>query len=315
MMKYLLTSIFILLSIYIVAQESFSNQELGEVKWYRNYDKAISEGKKQNKDILLLFQEVPGCSTCRNYGQNVLSHPLMVEAIENFFIPVAVFNNKEGTDRVLLEKFNEPSWNNPVVRIINWKEEDVITRISDDYSAITLCKKMKESLLKKNVSIPEFLNLLEIELSTKNTKEEFFTMYCFWSGEKKLGNINGVISTESGFINHKEVVKVKYNTTIIKKDVLIFKAQQKGFSTIESKHYKVSRKDLHYFLQHSNLKYIPLTEIQKTKINSAIGEEMPYKFFLSPQQLIWLEEINSSMEKSTDLSEKDFTTAWKLKNT
>ena len=47
---------------------------------------------------MLLFQEVPGCSTCRNYGHNVLSHPLMVEAIESLFVPLAIFNNKEGKE-------------------------------------------------------------------------------------------------------------------------------------------------------------------------------------------------------------------------
>ena len=84
----------------INAQTNFSEQseELGKVHWYRNYDKAVEESKKTNKDILILFQEVPGCATCRNYGQNVLSHPLMVEAIETSFVPLAIFNNKGGQD-------------------------------------------------------------------------------------------------------------------------------------------------------------------------------------------------------------------------
>jgi len=65
------------------------------VHWYRDYDKALVVAAKEDKDVLLLFQEVPGCSTCRNYGHNVLSHPLMVEAIESLFVPLAIFNNKK----------------------------------------------------------------------------------------------------------------------------------------------------------------------------------------------------------------------------
>ena len=43
----------------------------------------------------------------------------MVEAIEDAFVPVVVFNNKGGKDAQLLKRFNEPSWNNPVVRFLD----------------------------------------------------------------------------------------------------------------------------------------------------------------------------------------------------
>tara|TARA_B110000259_G_C13981203_1_gene388689 strand:- start:623 stop:934 length:312 start_codon:yes stop_codon:yes gene_type:complete len=70
------------------------NEELGKVQWYRNYGEAVAVAKKENKAIVILFQEVPGCATCRNYGHNVLSHPLMIEGLENSFVPLAIFNNK-----------------------------------------------------------------------------------------------------------------------------------------------------------------------------------------------------------------------------
>ena len=75
------------------------SEELGKVQWYRDYDEALSIAKQEDKNVLILFQEVPGCATCRNYGHNVLSHPLMVEAIENLFVPLAIFNNKGGITR------------------------------------------------------------------------------------------------------------------------------------------------------------------------------------------------------------------------
>ncbi len=43
-------------------------EELGAVSWYRNYEFALKEAKKQDKSVLIFFQEVPGCSTCKNYG-------------------------------------------------------------------------------------------------------------------------------------------------------------------------------------------------------------------------------------------------------
>jgi len=79
------------------------SEELGQVNWQRNYDEAISLSEKENKPIFLFFQEVPGCSTCRNYGHHVMSHPLIVEAIETHFIPTAIFNNKRGKDAKILK--------------------------------------------------------------------------------------------------------------------------------------------------------------------------------------------------------------------
>ena len=51
----------------------------------------------------------------------------MVEAIEDSFVPVLIYNNKTS-DAALLKKFNEPSWNNPIVRFLNNSGNDLIAR-------------------------------------------------------------------------------------------------------------------------------------------------------------------------------------------
>jgi len=78
----------------LAAQRSDNPIELGKVEWLRDYDEAIAQSKATGKPIFLLFQEVPGCANCTKYGQDILSHPLMVEAIETEFVPLAIFNNK-----------------------------------------------------------------------------------------------------------------------------------------------------------------------------------------------------------------------------
>ena len=64
------------------------HRELGGVTWLRDYDQAVALATERNKPIFLLFQEVPGCSTCVGFGQEALSHPLMVELVEENFIPL-----------------------------------------------------------------------------------------------------------------------------------------------------------------------------------------------------------------------------------
>ena len=84
-----------------------------KVSWYRDYETALELSEKHDKPVLILFQEVPGCATCRNYGHDVLSNPLMTEAIENEFIPLAIFNNKGGDDAKVLKKIQRTKLEQP----------------------------------------------------------------------------------------------------------------------------------------------------------------------------------------------------------
>ncbi|HEY3245572.1 MAG TPA: thioredoxin family protein, partial [Phycisphaerae bacterium] len=103
--------------------------ELGDVAWRRGLELAAQAARKDGKPLLVLFDEVPGCETCKGYGRNVLTHPLLVEAIETCFVPVAVYNNIPGADEQTLKAFKEPAWNNPVVRIIDAESSEPPTPV------------------------------------------------------------------------------------------------------------------------------------------------------------------------------------------
>jgi len=308
-----------LITVSISAQERTlpfdQDEELGKVSWYRDYDEAVALSKQQNKPILILFQEVPGCATCRNYGHNVLSNPLMTEVIENEFIPLAIFNNKGGKDKQILQKFKEPSWNNPVVRIVDVQGKDLTRRIAQNYSASALYLGMKNVLLKTEGSIPAYMSLLGEELSVakSTTKEAHFKMYCFWTGEKELGAPAGVLNTEAGFIGHSEVVKVTYNSEEISKEQLTQYAERRDMAPIANNgKYRIASKDEDYYLRHSNYKYLPLSKLQRTKINSALGYGQSPRQYLSPSQYRWLDQIDRSEIKKEIRYNKSFAESWEL---
>ena len=55
--------------------------EAGKVAWSRDLDAALVSSAKTGKPLLVLFQEIPGCAGCQQFGREVMSNPLIVEAI------------------------------------------------------------------------------------------------------------------------------------------------------------------------------------------------------------------------------------------
>lgn len=291
--------------------------ELGKVSWYRDYDTATSLSKKENKPVLILFQEVPGCATCRNYGNNVLSNPLLVEAIEDLFIPLVIHNNKGGKDRQILKQFDEPSWNNPVVRIVDANGTNLTPRVAGNYSAKGLYLAMRNALNKTYTEIPEYMNLLGKELTAvNNTKEKYYSMYCFWTGEKQLGASEGVLNTEAGFMKGREVVKVTYDDRKVDIKELDSYAKRNNFTPIaQDNSYRPASNDEDYYLRHTVYKYLPLSNLQKTKINTALGKRKNATVYLSPRQRMWLQEIQANKVKKEVLFNQSFASAWERKMT
>lgn len=295
-------------------------EELGDVKWLRDYDQAVANSNKTDKPILILFQEVPGCSTCRGYGNDVLSHPLIVEAIEESFVPLAIHNNKGGKDKKVLDSFGEPSWNNPVVRIIDKDRNALTPRINGKYDQKSLVRGMVAALEKAKRPVPNYLELLKEHLSASNqsTQKATFGMYCFWSGEAKLGKIPGVVDSEPGFMGGSEVVSVTYNPEIISYEQLVTEANEhKAFdrifthsneqkkaaesfvSTGKIKKAQQFRADSQpkYYLLHSPYRLIPMLPNQATRVNTAVGLGGDPNIFLSPKQLELLTYVKINPEK------------------
>ena len=137
--------------------------EVGSVNWGRDLDQALNLSTKTGRPVLVLFQEVPGCQGCQDFGSTVLTNPRLVEAIENEFYPVLVYNNRGGEDRRLLERFNEPSWNYQVVRFLDSKGQDIIPRKDHVWTVRGLATRMIETLRTIDRPVPDDLRALAKE--------------------------------------------------------------------------------------------------------------------------------------------------------
>jgi hypothetical protein len=200
-------------------------EEVGTVNWGRDLDVALASSKTTGKPVFALFQEVPGCAGCKQFGRDVLSSPLLVEAIQTHFTPLLIHNNSTGKDAEVLKRFNEPAWNYQVVRFLDADAIDIIPRKDRVWATAPLAERMVEVLTKAKRTIPAYLPLIVSEHSGR-LKQAVFTMGCFWTGEMELGKIDGVITTEAGFMAGREVTVVQYDPTLVTLPNLIASAEK-----------------------------------------------------------------------------------------
>ncbi|NUO00058.1 MAG: thioredoxin family protein [Saprospiraceae bacterium] len=309
-------------------------EELGTVKWLRNFDEALAVAKKSDKPVLILFQEVPGCATCRNYGNNVLSHPLLAEAIETIFVPLAIYNNKDGEDAKVLKRYGEPAWNNPVVRIVDQTGKDIIPRVNGNYTAWGLVQAMLQALDLQSRVAPAYLDLLNEEFSAelRGTETATFPMYCFWTGEGHYGNTTGVVATQPGFMEGREVVQVTFDPAVVSYEKLIrtgkkascadgvfyHNAAQKSVAekvlvggVIAAKSNFKTDKEPKYYLSKTHYRFVPMTPLQAARANALAGKGQNPQAVLSPRQIELAKLIQQHPQKpwKSRIGEA-ITTAW-----
>jgi len=133
---------------------------VGAVHWGRDLDQALQQSGGTGRPVFVLFQEVPGCSGCQDFGRTVLSDPQIVESVETDFIPVLVYNNRSGADRELLERFGEPAWNYQVIRFLDAAGRDIIPRKEHIWTVRELAERMIAALQATGRPVPSSLQTL-----------------------------------------------------------------------------------------------------------------------------------------------------------
>ena len=283
--------------------------EIGHVNWGRDFAQAQRLSREHSKPILILFQEVPGCIGCQDFGRQVLTHPLLVEAIEEEFIPVVVFNNRSsGQDAEMLRRYNEPSWNYQVIRFVDATGADIIPRRDRIWTIAGVASRMAAALEAAGKQVPLYLRAVALENDRQHLGLTAFAMSCFWTGEYIIGQFDGVVSTEAGWYDGREVTLIRYHKKVTDLDTLVKQAEQQRCAqavyTNPSETVSTSRvtvKPLHLMQYRSASKrdqkkqvqqwlekqeHLRLTPMQEMKLNSLMVTDKHQAFsWLSPRQL------------------------------
>lgn len=99
-----------------------------------------------------------------------------MEAAETLFEPVVVRNNVEGREKEILERFGEPTWNNPVVRFLDGQGKDVIPRKDRVWATGALLGRMTAALEAAERDVPPWLDLARAELGRGDVDTAVFAM-------------------------------------------------------------------------------------------------------------------------------------------
>ena len=299
-------------------------RELGGVRWGHDLGQALERSRETGKPVLLLFQEIPGCEGCVSFGEQPLSHPLLIEAIEDLFIPIVVRNNQPGEERKILERFGEPASNYPVMRFLNAEARDIVERQESIFTAHQVAKRLIEALATAGRDVPEYLKIAMIESDPARDHRErlTFAMHCFWEGEAKLGAIDGVVATRAAFYDEHEVVDVLFDSTVISIEDLIAAADKVGCADAVYAHgdaqlvharsavgaragparqrtRSAPASDQQHALAQSSLRFLPLTPMQSVKANSAAGLHEDTRRCLSPRQMALLAKIEAALQRDS----------------
>ena len=242
----------------------------------------------------------------------MLVQPLIVEALEDNFVPVAIYNNTGGKDKKILNQFNEPAWNYQVMRFLDSNLSDVIPRKDKVWDINGTATRLASALTAAGQEVPSYLENVLIPETSSTNKIAAFAMYCFWTGEAKLGSLEGVIATQAGFYDGHEVVVVKYDDQKIKLIDLVREAEkfdcaQAVYLSTKAEQAEIEQQtrlknvDLFDFNNGyrrapqsdqkkqlssniSKLEKLGLTPMQWTKLNSSRVSGDPISKWLSPRQ-------------------------------
>ena len=243
-----------------------------------------------------------------------------MESIETDFVPVAIHNNRPGPEAEFLKRYDEPAWNFPVMRFIDADGKDLLPRRDRIWTTNEVAQRLVEALRAAGRDVPAYLDLAATETeTTPRALKATFAMHCFWEGEGRLGAIEGVIGTRAGWLQGRG----KGLADLVVDDTLLASARRmqcadKVFAhefdqltaaraagddvkLIKEPARSARPDDQKYWLKQSELRFLPLTPMQATKVNADLRNRTDPRRSLSPRQLKLRAAVKAALQNAPDV--------------
>jgi hypothetical protein len=177
---------------------------------------------------------------------------------------------------------------NPLLRVlapagISWSRE----QLSNPDTGAGLAE-MQRRLQADHRPIPEYFRLVCDEYSGRPRQTARFSVGCYWEGERELGKIPGVVASRTGNIGREEVVELRFDPDVIDSSGLAERAKAlacfRGCASTQAALVEDAEQQ-HTLANHPEFAGIPLTPLQRTKVNAALWDHQDLTGLLSPTQL------------------------------
>lgn len=175
--------------------------EAAVIPWLHDLDSALSQSKVSGKPVLALLHGVSDCTDCQSIRHELSSHPLLAEATADEFVALQI--NSRQSQRV--------TSSDRALRFFDSRGQALLSPTSNPHSTMSIAQQMAHALHTANRPVPRYLQALAMERDVSKHKRSAFAMFCYWIGEYELGKIDGVISTEAGWLEGREVTLVNYH--------------------------------------------------------------------------------------------------------
>lgn len=174
-------------------------------EWSQSLESAEKLSQESGKPILILSLNEGKSTTKTRFNKILTDSPLLAEVIEEEFHPVSRLTDESSTLRT---RGSTP------------------TAVGEEFSKVDLAQFLRKSLVAHGKSVPGYLSTVGWEDSSANIGTVAFSMFCFWTGEQKLGGIPGVLTTEAGWLGGAEVTRVTFDRTVLPFPTLLAEAQR-----------------------------------------------------------------------------------------
>lgn len=311
------------------------HEELGYLSFQCNrLEDALTEARQVNKPVFCVEALIPGDV---DSGNEIFSHPLLIEAAESLFVTVRP-EEKEY-------QLRRSGSGRPCCTTVAFLDEggESLTPVlgSDGLTLAVVVTSMIKALENyyQSISIPTYLQLLKEEAEAKvNMDQTFkpgqrfrkalFGMKDSRMGEVELAGLVGVLTTRSGLVEGQRVVEAGYDSRRVRFcsvvahalrhkvcDIIYVQTNDErvaaimevsrnpGQKTTVSK--SLSPLGASYnpksALRGTPMRFVPMTEVQATKVNRLIylGKFNEAMHLLSPRQgLILMQAMRSVRAQS-----------------
>jgi len=264
--------------------------------WGTDLDEALARAAGSGRSVLALYREPEGLT----------DQPLVAEAVEDLFVPLVIPAGEGGC------------------RVFDADEHDLVPPETAVETPGQLARFMVTALEVDGAEAPRWLRLVTDENNAGERRMLTLAMFCYWEGEAKLGDLDGVLATRSGMMGGDEVVEVVYDPARLDFDRLVDEAGEMDCARTVYAHTaadlsrarelvgdtaapspdraeRIEDSEVKYALRRTPLARLPLTPMQATKINADIRLGPDPRRWLSPRQLELLDTVKQLLEQDPNV--------------